>query len=116
MRVDWTLAGSEQHFTYAPPRQGQCVWGSLFAPLHRHAGRGEDAPPVIVAQRWNMLLAASFRWLLRASPFAAAQRAAYHELIARHVTLTHPAVRRELETLGAALAAGSSIGVHNSIA
>lgn len=116
LRVDWTLSGSEQHFTYTPPEDGQCVWGALFAPLHRRgAPVAEVQEPAVVAQRWNMFLAASFRWLFRDSPFAPAQRATYRELLTRHVTLTHPAVRRELDTLGAALAAGVAIGVHKRV-
>lgn len=119
--VDWRLDGSEGHFGYRPPSSegDQCVWRSLFAPIHRPRRATEaprhSEPPCVVCERWNMLLKPRFRWLARGSACEARQRSAYHAVCTEFVKPLHPAVVREVATLGARLAGGISLGVHKRV-
>ena len=119
--VDWRLRGNEKHFTYWPARSGACVWRELFEPVHRAARpaveeeEDDEAPAMGVHLRWNYLFSGRFRWRLRGSRFARGQRAAYHAVYKRWVRLRHPQLLRDLATLGAALRAGDSIGVHKRV-
>lgn len=62
-----------------------------------------------------MFFAPRFRWLWAHSPFHALQRAAYHAVFARWVTVRHPRVLNECAVLGAELGTGVSIGVHKRV-
>lgn len=115
--VDWRLHGNEGHFKYQPARPGECVWSSVFEPVHRHPHSTEstDASPYILCERFNMLLAPRFRWLARGTACEAAQRAAYHHVFRRHVLVAHPQVHASLRGLGATLRSGLSLGVHKRV-
>lgn len=120
--IDWTLKGNEEHFTYEPPREGECVWRALFDPVRKRgrAPHGAPAAPdhdVQMNQRFNFMLSARFRWLWRRSPRFQAQRAAYHAVYATHVRLRHPLLASLMAPggLGAELRAGVSIGVHKRV-
>ena len=137
--VDWTCTGHEQHFTYAPDVHETCVWGQIFEPIHQpatcqplHPRRGDDdggggggggegrseggsESEWVVASRCNFFLTGRFRWRLRGSPFAASQRATYHQIYKRWVHLRHPQLLEEVATLGAQLAASVSLGIHKRV-
>ena len=121
--IDWRVNPANKHFTYRPPNAADCVWRSLFAPVHRKseaaAGTPAGAPSngqwLEINARFNLWLTGRFRWRFRKSPYAEAQRRAYHAVFAEHVVLQHPQVRREIDTLGAVLRKGHAIGVHKRV-
>ena len=117
--VDWRLTGTERHFTYDTDPSGRCVWCALFAPLHRPAATGSDAPPSdetleVSETRFNCLLG-RFKIHFRGSRFAEKHRRLYHDVYARWVRVRHPIALGELSGLGAVLKGGASIGVHKRV-
>ena len=117
LRVSWVLSGAEREFTYAPATAGQCVWASLFEPIHLRKGTCDPSvqPIELRESRFNHFLRAEHKFEFRVSRFNASQRATYHRLFNQHIKIRHPKVLRALSTLGADLGNGVSIGVHKRI-
>lgn len=130
VEVDWRLRGDERHFTYTPPKAGQCVWQCLFAPVHIAGGDfgGGDLshlPPLPPGMpdtfeceaRFNFYLTARFRKFFVKSVHCDLMRRLYHDVYARHVRLTHPTLKAVCEEgLGAELRAnGRCLGIHKRV-
>lgn len=100
IEVDWRLSGKEQHFTYATQDPKDCVWGSIFQPLHRPSavsdGRALEGAQTVPGVRFNCFGISRYRWLSRYSPHARAQRAVYHAAYARWVQPRHPRLKQAL--------------------
>lgn len=120
--VDWTLDGTEEHFTYG--EVGENVWTQLFEPITQPwpaqaTGPNQEAisdtafRPVTLGRRLNMLLCSVYRGMTTAedgggSSYFASHRQLYNALCTKHVKVRHPAVLKAVEAGKAALDAAST--------
>ena len=119
--VDWTLDGTEGHFTYG--EVGDNVWTQLFEPItpcfvqvagtDQDGGREAATRPVVLGRRLNMLLCSVYRGMTAAegdggSSFYASHRQQYSALCAKYIKVRHPAVLKAIEAGKAALDAAAN--------
>jgi hypothetical protein len=120
--IDWTLDGTEEHFTYGD--KGDDVWSQLFEPITPPvtAAAAEEAAAaaetkgtgqVSLSRRLNMLLCSVYRGMTTGegkggSSYFGSQRYQYHALYAKHIKLRHPALLRGLAEGRSALAAAAA--------
>lgn len=114
--VDWTLDGTEEHFTYG--QVGTNVWTELFEPVTQpcsaKASADDDrAQPVTLGRRLNMLLCSVYRGMTTGedgggSSYFASHRQQYSALCKRHIAVRHPGVLKAVEAGKAALNAAAN--------
>jgi hypothetical protein len=119
--VDWTLDGTEEHFTYG--QIGTNVWVELFEPITQpcsaETGPDQDAAceaatqPVMLGRRLNMLLCSVYRGMTTGedgggSSYFASHRQQYSVLCKTHIKVRHPAVLKAVEAGKAALNAAAN--------